>query len=164
MKFRNNFQKGFTYVELMVSLAILLLLIFLVTVFVDPKSQIEKSRDEKRMTDISTLDRAINEFLLDQKRYPDLEDVIRTSTSLPVGSTALNNSNLGWILDDLSPYLDKQPTDPLNNEQFFYTYTHSTMSYEINAKLEFFIDAMVNDGGNDSNLYEIGNNLNLISP
>ena len=164
MKFRDNFQKGFTYIELVVVLTLLLILIVLITVFVNPVSQMKKSRDEKRLSDMSTLDRAINEFLLDNSRYPDLEDNLRISTTLPPGSSNLNNSNLGWIFDDLSNYVDKQPTDPVNDSDYFYLYIHSSNTYEINTKLEFYVDEMINDGGNDPDLYEIGNNLNLISP
>ena len=162
MPFSKNFQKGFTFIELTVVLTILLVLITLVTVFVDPISQIKKSRDEKRLTDMTTLERAISEFVLDNKRYPDCEDTLRVSTSLPSGSPDLTNSNLGWIYDDLSLYLDKQPIDPLNDSDFFYSYMQSSTSYELNARLEFFTDEMVKDGGDRDDLYETGNNLNLI--
>ncbi|MBW6441750.1 type II secretion system protein GspG [Patescibacteria group bacterium] len=164
MKIRNNFQKGFTYIEMVVVLTLLLILIVLINVFVDPLSQMKKSRDEKRLTDMSTLDRAINEFLLDNGRYPDLEDNLRVSTTLPSGSLNLNNSNLGWIYDDLSSYLDKQPTDPINDSDYFYSYIQVGTGYEINAVLEYYIEAMVDDGGNDPSVYEVGNSLNLISP
>jgi prepilin-type N-terminal cleavage/methylation domain-containing protein len=162
MPFSRNFQKGFTFLELTVVLTLLLILFTLVTVFVNPLSQIKKSRDEKRLSDMTTLERAINEFVLDNKRYPDFEDTLRVSTSLPSGSLGLSNSNLGWIYDDLSGYLDKQPIDPLNNSEFFYSYMHNSTGYEINMRLEFFTEEMVNDGGDRDDFYETGNNLNLI--
>jgi prepilin-type N-terminal cleavage/methylation domain-containing protein len=162
MSFSKNFQKGFTFVELTVVLTILLVLITLVTVFINPLDQIKKSRDEKRLADMTTLERAINEFSLDNKRYPDFEDTLRVSTSLPSGSLNLSNANLGWLYDDLSGYLDKQPIDPLNNSEFFYSYMHTSTGYELNARLEYFTDEMINDGGDRDDLYETGNNLNLI--
>lgn len=162
MKFFKNSQKGFTYVELIIVLAILLVLLTLISILIDPLSQVKKSRDEKRLADMTTLERAINEFVLNNKRYPDSEDTLRVSTSLPSGSLGLSNANLGWIYDDLSGYLEKQPLDPLNNAEFFYSYMHSSTGYEINVRLEFFTDEMVNDGGDRDDLYEIGNDLNLI--
>lgn len=163
MRPSKKFQKGFSMLELTIVLALLILLTTAVVLFVNPDKQSKKARDEKRLSDLSTIDRAISEFVLNNSRYPDQEDILRMSNTLPSGSTDLNKSNPGWIFDDLSPYLEKLPTDPLNDDQFFYTYMQSGTSYEINAKLEDLTDEMINDGGNDPNLYEIGNNLNLIS-
>jgi prepilin-type N-terminal cleavage/methylation domain-containing protein len=162
MKNSNNSQKGFTYVELTVVLVVLLVLITMTTIFINPLSQLKRSRDEKRLADILTLERAISEFVLDNKRYPDFEDTLRFSTSLPSGSSDLSNANLGWIYDDFSGYLEKQPIDPINDGEFFYSYMHSSTGYEINARLESYTDEMVNDGGDRDDLYEVGNNLNLI--
>lgn len=162
MKFFKNSQEGFTFVELTVVLAILLVLLTLVSVFVDPISKIKKARDNTRLTDLATLERAINEFMLDNGRYPDYEDTLRVSTSLPSGSSNLTNSNLGWIYDDFSRCLDKQPIDPTNNNEFFYSYMRTPTSYELNARLEFYTEEMINDGGDNDEIYEIGNNLNII--
>ncbi len=157
-------QKGMTILELVASMAILVILTTMLIVFIRPSEQIGKSRDEKRLSDLSVIDRAISEFVLDHKRYPDQENILRKSNTLPVGSSNVSNSNLGWILDNLSAYNSMLPIDPLNNDEYYYSYTHSSTGYEINAKLEMLLDEMIQDGGNDLNLYEIGNNLNLISP
>ncbi|MFH1899256.1 MAG: hypothetical protein ABIJ82_02180, partial [Patescibacteria group bacterium] len=115
-------------------------------------------------SDISKIDRAISEFMLDKKYYPDTQGVLRLSTALPEGSTSLNKSNKGWIFDNLSSYIPMLPTDPLNDDIYYYSYIRGSSGYELDAKLESMVGEMINDGGNDSLMYEVGNNLNLISP
>ncbi|HNU76237.1 MAG TPA: type II secretion system protein [bacterium] len=156
-------QKGFTFVELMVVVALLLIVTTLVTVLVHPLDQLKKGRDNQRLSDINLLDRAINEYLLDNSRYPDQINVLRSSNALPSGSSDLSNSNPGWIYENLSSYTERLPIDPTNDSEFFYSYIHNETSYEINAKLEYFTEMMVDDGGNSDEFYEVGNNLNLIT-
>ena len=108
MFYRNN-QKGFTFVELTVIMALLLAITTATVLFIGPDAQTKKARDEKRLSDISLIDRAINEFLLDNKRYPDQTDSLRQSNILPLGSPGLNNANLGWIYDDFSRYTPNLP-------------------------------------------------------
>jgi hypothetical protein len=56
------------------------------------------------------------------------------------------------------------PIDPINDPTYYYSYFQNGSGYELNARLEFSPDLMQNDGGNDPDMYEIGNNLLLISP
>jgi hypothetical protein len=110
------------------------------------------------------LDRAITEYKVDEGSYPDTVDTLRTSTVLPAGSTALTNVRTGWIAQNLSAYASRLPIDPINDATYFYSYYHDADTYELNARLEYNFDLMTSDGGNDPNLYEVGNNLGLITP
>ena len=161
---RKTFQKGFTFMELVVITAMLLVLVAVVVLFVSPSSQSKKARDNIRLSDISVLERSISEFALDNKRYPDQVNVLRMSTALPPGATHIQDSHGGWIKDNLSQYNEKLPIDPINDSNFYYSYTHSDTGFELNAKMEYYVEKMSEDGGNDDNVYEVGNNLNLISP
>jgi type II secretory pathway pseudopilin PulG len=161
---RKQSQKGFTIVEIVIVTLLITLLATLIILNVNPVDNKKKARDEKRISDISTLDRAISEFGLDKKRYPDQSDLLRKSTILPAGSTQLTGSNTGWIQENLSAYLPMLPIDPLNDATYFYSYKHDLTGYELNATLEILTTEMENDGGNDTASYEVGNNLNLISP
>ncbi|MGC9046554.1 MAG: type II secretion system protein [Minisyncoccia bacterium] len=100
----------------------------------------------------------------------------------PSGSTAaVNTSTLtngnGWVplnfssISSGSP-LSKLPIDPVNNTctynggtsatcQYGFFASSTTGVYEIDAVLESvkYYGTMQNDGGNNSNLYEVGNNL-----
>ncbi|MBU0534756.1 prepilin-type N-terminal cleavage/methylation domain-containing protein [Patescibacteria group bacterium] len=162
LRFSN--QGGFTLVELLATSTIALILLALAIVYFNPAERIKRARDGKRLSDISKIDRAISEFMLDKKYYPDTQGVLRLSTALPEGSTSLNKSNKGWIFDNLSSYIPMLPTDPLNDETYHYSYIRGSDGYELDAKLELMTDEMLNDGGNDNLMYEVGSNLNLISP
>lgn len=157
-------QGGFTLVELLVASTVTLILLALAVVAYNPVERNKKQRDGKRISDISKIDGAISEFMLDKKNYPDQEGMLRLSTVLPAGSTSLNKSNKGWIFDNLSSYVSMLPTDPINNSTYHYSYIHGSSGYELDAKLEIYTDQMINDGGNDDTMYEVGTNLNLISP
>ena len=164
LPYKKTSQKGFTFMELIVVIAILLVLLTAVAAFVRPAEQSKRARDNIRLSDMLILERSISEFVLDNKRYPDQINVLRISTALPSGALDLQDSHGGWINDNLSKYNEKLPIDPINDLNFYYSYTHSETGFELNAKMEYYIQKMVEDGGNDDNSYEIGNNLNLISP
>lgn len=156
--------EGFTIVEILVVVSIVLMMLTLVLLYVNPIKNKKRSRDNKRLSSLQTLDRYVNEYTLDNQIYPDEASVLRRSNVLPAPSDQLQGITSGWILADFSEYGSVLPTDPLNDGDYFYSYTHNGVSYELNAKLEYNLDLMENDGGNDPNLYEIGNNLTLMSP
>jgi len=166
--FKNKYNhlngKGFTYVELMVGVAIILLLIAFVLISYRPVERQKKARDEKRISDIALIDRAVSEYMLDHKAYPDSKDVTRKSNILPLGGTQLNSSVTGWIMGNLSSYTSMLPTDPINDSVYYYSYRHTSNAFELNAKLEVVTEEMTSDGGDDPNIYEVGNDLTLISP
>lgn len=156
-------SNGVSIVEIGIVVFILSLIILSSILIINPAEQRQRAKDEKRLSDISTLDRAINEFNIDNESYPDQSDVLRVSYLLPLGNEGpLENSSTGWIQQDLSTYLQKLPTDPVNDSQFFYSYQRDSNGYEINARLEYYLDMAQNDGGNDLNVYEVGNDLTTI--
>ena len=158
-------RKGFTLIELVLVVGIILILASgVLFLFSGNRSYSDEARDVKRLSDLSLLERAINEYKLDKNALPDQAGIIRISTALPSGSIDLANSSSGWIEADLSEYTSRMPIDPVNNDEYYYVYTHNGASYEINARLEYLTEEMVNDGGNDNNVYETGDNLLLISP
>ena len=157
-------QKGVTMVELIITIALISILASIIMLVLDPVEKKQKARDNKRLSDISLLDRVINEYLLDYGDHPDLFDVLRDSTSLPGTSVSLDNSAAGWIDEDLSEYTSHLPIDPINDATYRYYYYHEDNSYEINAVMEYLTDEATNDGGNDDTRLEMGNDLTLISP
>jgi type II secretory pathway pseudopilin PulG len=159
-----NSSNGFTIIEIVLVTGLILLLATILIIYVHPIENKKKSRDLKRISDIETIDRSISEFVADKKRYPDLSNTLRQSTILPAGSSQLTGSNTGWIKENLSSYISMLPIDPINDATYHYYYIHDVDGYELNAKLEILTIEMVEDGGNDDVTYEIGNNLNLISP
>ncbi len=157
-------KKGFTIPELLLVITLMVLLVIIILGALNPKEMQSRARDTKRLSDLQKIERAVNEYETVNKTYPGSLGVLRSSNTLPSESTNLQLSADGWMGANLSPYLEVQPTDPLNDSSFHYSYKHDASGYELDAKLEYYTDKMTNDGGNDANLYEVGNNLSLIFP
>jgi general secretion pathway protein G len=157
-------KKGLTIIELIAVTAVVMVLLAIVVLNVDVKNNQATARDVKRISDLSLLDSAINQYRMDNQNYPDYENVLRVSTLLPTGNTQLESSVSGWIDQDLSKYTSRLPTDPINDATYRYSYVQNGSGYELHASLESMTDQMQNDGGNDPNSYETGNILTLISP
>jgi len=156
-------NRGFTLIELVIATSLILLFLTATVLIVHPVEQLKKARDNKRISDLSLIDRAITEYKIDYGYYPDTADTLRTSTTLPQGNTSLTSSTSGWIKQNLSAYTTKLPIDPKNDEIYFYKYIQNGFTYELNAKLEYYFEQAISDGGGDPTVYEIGNNLSLIA-
>lgn len=157
-------QHSFTLVELTIVLAILCIISAVVYVNTNPSENKEKARDNKRLSDMQTIERYIDEYMLDNKYLPDTPLTLRISNVLPFESEQVQGIESGWIPVDFSEYGSVLPTDPLNDGEYIYTYVHNGSSYELNSKLEYNLELMQSDGGNDPNMYEVGTNLCIISP
>lgn len=158
-------ESGLSLFELTIVVFILLMLLLSTVLLLQPAERRKKGKDERRLSDISAIDRAINEYLVDYGNYPDSEDVTRTSTSLPSGSPGpLSSSSTGWINQDLSSYISRLPLDPDNDDTYFYSYRHTQNAYELNARLEILTEYSNNasDGGDENDIYEIGNDLTIL--
>lgn len=157
-------QRGVTLVELVVVITVIIILTFTFIYLGNPLYNRSKSRDNKRIGDIQLLERIITEYRLDHGTYPDTENILRTSNTLPTGRTSLTNPRSGWIVADLIEYNPKLPVDPLNNDTYCYSYVHNNDQFELSVQLEVLTDEMTNDAGNDENKYEVGTNKTLITP
>jgi len=101
-------QRGFTLLELMVVMFILVLLAGVVTVVVT--KDIEQARHAKAIADIDTLKNGVNKYFLDNNAYPPTLDALRAK---PSGEDLAN-----WN----GPYIEKPvPKDPWNREYGYQT-------------------------------------------
>ena len=162
--YTQNNHIGVTLIELIAAVCIASLLLVTFFVAVNPGEKKAEGRDNRRLADMAMIDSAMGEYFLDNEVRPDLPNTLRVSTTLPDGGISLDNSHGGWVLENLSTYISRLPIDPENNETYFYSYYHTGFGYELNARLEYLSEQALNDVGNDPNVYEIGNNLQLISP
>lgn len=160
LKTLKNNSRGSSILEIMLIMAVLAVMMSITYLLINPANATATARDEKRLNDLQTLDRAINEYFIDNESYPGTENTNLVSTSSPSG-IHVSSSN-GWLEDNLSDYFVKTPVDPLNDLTYYYIYRHSDSSYELNARLENSADTMQNDGGNSNDFYELGNNLSLL--
>lgn len=109
-----NAKAGFTLIEVMVTVAIVLILSgFSFSVITSSQ---RSNRDTIRKTDLSNIQSALQQYYTDQSFYPSL-----TVTGLTVGS-AFNNC-LGNPTSPCTPnkiYLNKLPGDPTSGSSYYY--------------------------------------------
>ncbi len=185
-----RFKKSFTLVELMIVIAILAILSAIVIFTLNPSRLFDNFRDTRRVTDISSIHKAINfmeswnesaiNYGNSNTLYISLPDTSTTCSSytlptLPSGyvysckpaSTYKNSDSTGWIPIDFTVtngnrYLSSLPTDPINDSDYFYSYFPGG-SYELIARLKNSNTDSINDNGYYDDCFELGsaNRTNL---
>lgn len=185
-------KKGFSLIEILITIAIIGILYTSFFYIWNSLEIFSKARDTKRINDLNLLNSAIQSILATQNNiYLGNENIIyislpdSTSTCLnyslvkinsPYSYQCKNQENFqnidgsGWIPIDfkLSKIINitNLPIDPINNQDFFYAYITKNSKFKLTAKLESkqYSQKMINDGGIEPTLYEIGNNPRIPSP
>ena len=178
-------QKGFTLIELLVVIAILAVLAVVVLLVLNPAQLLRQTRDSNRLQDLDTINRVLNLYMADvstpslgnagncyahsSSTLTDCTD--RFVSGTPSLSTGIATDGTGWIpvnfnnISAGSP-ISKLPKDPVNNATYYYAYRADPVAgaYEINARMESNkfgsgggSDVVTDDGGDNADLYEIGN-------
>lgn len=161
-----NRQKGFTLVEMLVVIAIIAILAGAVLLAINPVATMRKSRDTTRLSDLDSLRSAINIALTEG----EIALVAMTGPeNSGNGNQAVDGS--GYVeygpisgKTGLGRYIPALPLDPINDADFVYTFQSTADNYEINAVLEYADNEakMINDGGSDEDVYEVGTDLTII--
>lgn len=161
---------GFTLVELLVVVAIIVILAGVVVGLINPASILAKSRDARRLSDVDSISKAMSFAIVDKEL-----DLFTTGNNCftcvsDVGTQAVDGS--GYIKftmmsgkTGLAKFMPALPVDPVNSGLYVYTFASNTVDYELNIVLESSdnLSKMATDGGNNPNVYEIGSS-NLIIP
>lgn len=157
-------KRGFTIVELLLVVGMLVIFSTVTIMLINPVTEQKKARDNVRLSDASTLSRAIEEYILDNKTVPDTDVTLRTSDALPQGNTGpLTSITQGWINTNFTGYLTKLPVDPLNTETYVYSFKRNANKYELNLVLEHYVEIMQTDSGNNAAKYELGTDLTILN-
>lgn len=109
-------KKGFTLVELLVVVAIIAILISIVVANI--RSAKEKARDDRRMSDMRTLQNALGLYQINKGQYPIYDGLITGIIDSDVMSTAL----IGEMV------IKTIPLDPINKEAGGISYIYSYKS------------------------------------
>jgi len=66
----NKYKKGFTLLEILLVIAAIGILAAIVLIAINPNKQIAQARDTVRQVDINTIQKALEQYLIDNKAYP----------------------------------------------------------------------------------------------
>lgn len=118
-------EAGFTLIELILVIGIIGVLVSATLIFIDPKAQIDKSRDARRKSDLGQIQKALEEFYQDNGNYPSSSANYQIVDSLgnPVGW------NTRW-----DPYMGLVPKDPNSGKN--YVYFSNGQAYYLYASLD----------------------------
>lgn len=166
--------QGFTLLELLLTVGIVVALSAVVLLIINPIEIIRRGRDTTRIQDMNSLATAINTAIQDSTTASS--GVLCFSTSVPCGANSSDsspdirkNNGLGWVKVDFSSQttltIATLPIDPVNNETYRYSYRSDGNSYELDAILESVAQKpkMETDGGDNSSVYETGTSLVLLN-
>lgn len=119
-------NKGFTLIELTITIGILAILSTLVFAIVNPLDQIRKANDARRKDDLNQIQKSLEQYYQDNGQYP------QSSSSYQIENPALTPVPWGgsW-----SPYMNSLPKDPDSGRTYIY-YTTNQQSYYLYASLE----------------------------
>ena len=163
-KINNSNNSSFTLIELLVVLALVAILSVVVILTLNPAELIKQARDSNRLSDLSTINTALNLFSADVTSgfmgtstvvYVSLPSTISTCSDLGLPTlpstytyncvttqNLRNTDGTGWIpvnfqrISSNSP-ISQLPIDPVNTTttRLYYTYTPGG-SWELNATVE----------------------------
>lgn len=137
--------KGFTLVEVLITITILSILAGMVTYGINTVRT--RSRDSQRVTELNRVKGALTQYYTVMKQYPTTDDY----------PTMVNELKSKGVLSEA-------PVDPINSPTYKYLYKSVDTdkdTFELWAKMETNNNHAVNDGGNhntppDNLYYEIG--------
>lgn len=125
--------RGFTLVELLVTIGIIATLITTLIVVSNPNSQLQKTNDAKRKAELTQLQKALDAYYSDYNRYP----------------AAVNGQISGALWGgSWGQYMAKIPKDPRFSQRYLYQAASDGSWYRIFAKLEHCPDANTIPGVN----------------
>lgn len=168
--------QGFTLVELLVVIAIIAILAAIVVLIVNPLELTRRGRDATRLTDLSSLQNAIN-VAVQEATGSGTGGILCVGSSGGVACSGRSDTDTrvsdgtGWIKVNLktgnpSLSIPTLPVDPVNSTALHYSYATNAAQdmWEINTVLESaqYTGKMTTDGGNNPAAYEVGSDLSII--
>lgn len=154
-------------INLLLALLVLGTLVAIAIFLLRPTKWLDRSRDAKRLQDVTELANAVNLYLADNKNFDGLKtgQIYFSATQNPAAD------GHGWLplnfteISSGAP-MAKLPLDPTNNTAYYYRFgvNKEAKTFEIDCVLESGDNQakQLSDGGNNSNRYEVGTDLTIL--
>ena len=131
-------QVGFTLIEMILVIGVIAILVGFVIATLDPFSQFQKGQDSRRKSDLSQIQKALEQYYQDHDQYPpssgnsgansyEIED---TSTS-PATDIPWGGTTAVW-----QKYIEVLPKDPDPTKTYIYVTDATFQTYWIYASLD----------------------------
>jgi len=125
---------GFTLIELLTVIAVIGLMVVGIVTLVDPLSQIKKSQDARRKSDLSQIQKSLEVYHQDNGKYPPVD----TSTA-NYRIKRLDSTTADWGTQ-FQPYMSILPQDPSSSKNYVYNTSSDRQTYYIYASLDRDVD------------------------
>lgn len=142
----DNFKKltkGFTLIEVLVTIVLIGLLAGAAIAVINPVTQIQKANDSRRKSDLAQIQRGLEMYFQDYGRYPE-----NSASHLIIDPLKPPPGEVDWGTE-WPPYMGITPRDPNSTSRYVYLNANSGQSYYLYANLE--------REGNDSQACPSGN-------
>lgn len=106
---KNHAKKGFTFIELLVVIGIILILAALVFVALNPAKRFKDARNARRVMDVNNILTAVHECIVDNQGDETACGIASLPFDEEIGTTP--NFNLAT---SMAGYLKSNPVDPLD--------------------------------------------------
>lgn len=159
-------KKGFTLMELMVVIALIIIITVALLIALNPTGQINKTQDNKRKHELTQLNKLFEDFYNDKGCYPTPSEVCYNNT----GGTTCNICGDEPASPSFSSYISRLPCDPRQpTKKYFYQVDSITCPtwYRIYTMLANQSDPIINSlscGGGCGPSPDYGYNYGVSSP
>lgn len=138
---KKGFGAGFTFVEILIAIAVIGILAAGLIVIINPAAQIQKANDTRRKTDLAEIQKALEVYYQENRSYPP-----NPSTG-DYRIKGLDGITVNWG-DQWLPFMGNLPKD--SNTSKKYVYYSSGQTYYLYANLDRGKeDPQACNGGND---------------
>lgn len=138
----NSKTLGFTLLELLIVIGIISVIATIGIAVIDPMTQIQKANDARMKSDLSQIQKALEQYYEDNGHYP------QTYSATDFRITAADGSVVSWG-SPWHPYMNIVPKSPYSSDSYVYYSPSNGQAYYLYANLKRQTDSDLCDGVNN---------------